>query len=116
MIGTWKMKGEKMICRIWHGWTKPENADTYENLLKKEIFPEIASKNVSGYRGIYLLRREITNEVEFITIMHFDSLEAVKQFAGEDYENSYVPDKARLVLSRHDDRSQHYEIKESIVY
>ena len=59
---------------------------------------------------------EIINEVEFITIMQFDSLESVKQFAGEDYEKSYVPDKAKQVLSRHDDKSQHYEMKESIMY
>jgi antibiotic biosynthesis monooxygenase (ABM) superfamily enzyme len=105
-----------MIFRIWHGWTTPENADIYENLLKKEIFPTIASKNISGYRGIQLLRRQLSSEVEFITIMQFDSLAAVKQFAGEDYEESYVPDKARKVLSRHDKRSQHYELKENIVY
>jgi len=105
-----------MIYRIWHGWTKPEDADVYENLLKAEIFPTIASKNVSGYRGIQLLRRQLSDEVEFITIMEFDSLDAVKQFAGDDYEKSYVPDKARNVLSRHDERSQHYEIKESITY
>jgi len=105
-----------MISRIWHGWTTPENADVYENLLKTEIFPAIASKNVSGYCGIQLLRRQLHSEVEFITIMQFNSLEAVKQFAGEDYEKSYVPDKARSVLSRHDEKSQHYEIKESILY
>ncbi len=105
-----------MVCRIWHGWTTPGNADTYENLLKTEIFPEIASINVSGYRGIQLLRRQTGNEVEFITIMRFDSFEAVKQFAGEDYEKSYVPDKARRVLSRHAERSQHYEIKASLTY
>jgi len=105
-----------MIFRIWHGWTTQTNANIYENLLKEEIFPGIAAKKVSGYRGIQLLRRELDNEVEFITIMQFDSLEAVKQFAGEDYEKSYVPDKARNVLSRHDDKSQHYEMKESIVY
>jgi heme-degrading monooxygenase HmoA len=105
-----------MIFRIWHGWTTPGNADTYENLLKKEIFPTIASKNVPGYRGIQLLRRQLDNEVEFIVVMQFESLEAVKQFAGEDYEKAYVPDKARRVLSRHDDRSQHYEMKESIMY
>jgi heme-degrading monooxygenase HmoA len=105
-----------MISRIWHGWTTPENADTYENLLRQEIFPEIASKNVAGYRSIQLLRRQLSDETEFITIMQFDSLEAVRQFAGEDYEQSYVPAKARKVLSRHDARSQHYEIKENIVY
>ena len=115
-IMTKAKKGEKMIYRIWHGWTTPENADPYENLLKKEIFPAIASKNVSGYRGIQLLRRPSGNEVEFITIMQFDSLKAVKQFAGEDYEKSYVPDMAKQVLSRHDHRSQHYEMRESIMY
>lgn len=105
-----------MITRIWHGWTTIENAEKYENLLKHEIFPGIAAKNVSGYRGIQLLRRQLSDEVEFITIMQFDTLEAVKQFAGEDYERSYVPDKARQVLSKHDEKSQHYETIESIRY
>ena len=105
-----------MISRIWHGWTTLENADVYENLLKTEIFPGIAAKNVAGYRGIQLLRRQLRNEVEFITIMKFDSLDAVKQFAGEDYEKSYVPDKAKAVLLRHDEKSQHYAVKESITY
>ena len=105
-----------MVSRIWHGWTTPKNADTYENLLKTEIFPGIASKNVSGYRGIQLFRRPWGDEVEFITVMWFESWDAVKQFAGEDYEKAYVPPKARKVLSRFDDSSQHYEIKESITY
>ena len=105
-----------MIYRIWHGWTTPQNADIYETLLKEEIFPGIASKKVSGYRGIKLLRRRLDEEVEFITIMQFDSLDAVKRFAGEDYERSYVPDKAQKVLSRHDLKSQHYDLKESILY
>ena len=105
-----------MISRIWHGWTTFENSDTYENLLKTEIFPGIASRNVSGYRGIQLLRRPLDDAVEFITIMQFDSLEAVRQFAGDDYEQSIVPDKARKVLWRHDGRSQHYEIRKSITY
>jgi hypothetical protein len=105
-----------MISRIWHGWTTQENADIYENLLKTEIFPGIASKNVSGYRGIQLFRRPLDSEIEFITIMWFESWDAVKQFAGEDYEKAYVPPKARNVLSRYDYRSQHYEIRENITY
>lgn len=105
-----------MIARIWHGWTTLQNADIYENLLKTEIFPAIAAKKLSGYLGIQLLRRQLRDEVEFITIMRFDSLDAVKQFTGEDYERSYVPEKARKVLSRHDERSQHYEIRASITY
>lgn len=105
-----------MIGRIWHGWTTPENADVYETLLKTEIFPGIAAKNVPGYRGIQLFRRPFDEEVEFITIMWFDSWDSVKQFAGENYEDAYVPPKAREVLSRFDKRSQHYEIREQIFY
>lgn len=106
-----------MIGRIWHGWTKSENADRYERLLKEEIFPGIADKKVPGYRGIQLFRRSIDNdEVEFVTIMWFDSWEAVKQFAGEDYERAYVPSKAREVLARFDESSQHYEIRKRLDY
>ena len=101
-----------MIGRIWHGWTTPENADKYEQLLKTEIFSGIADKKISGFKGIQLLRRPLSDEeVEFITIMWFDSLDAVKQFAGEDYELAVVPKKARAVLSHFDERSQHYEIR-----
>jgi heme-degrading monooxygenase HmoA len=107
---------KEMIGRIWHGWTKLENADVYENLLKMEIFPSIASKKVQGYRGIQLFRRPSDDEIEFITIMWFESWEAVKKFAGEDYERAYVPPKARKVLSRFDERSQLYEIREKLDY
>ena len=105
-----------MIVRIWHGWTTPQNADIYEKLLKSEIFPGIASKNVFGYRQIQLLRRPVDTEVEFVTIMWFDSWAAVRQFAGEDYEKAVVPPQARKVLSRFDERSQHYEIREDLTY
>ncbi len=110
-------KEDQMIGRIWHGWTKPDNANRYERLLKEEIFPGIADKKVPGYRGIQLFRRSIDEEeVEFITIMWFDSWEAVKRFTGEDYERAYVPSKAREVLARFDERSQHYEIRERLDY
>ena len=106
-----------LIARIWHGWTTVENADKYESLLKEEIFPGIDAKKVAGYREIQLLRRPAQdNELEFITIMWFDSWEAVKAFAGEDYERAYVPQKAREVLKRFDERSQHYEIREMRTY
>ena len=105
-----------MIGRIWHGWTKPENADKYEQLLREEIFLAIGAKKVAGYKGIQLFRRPLDNEIEFITIMWFDSLEAVRAFAGEDYEVAVVPPKARVLLSRFDARSQHYEIKERLEY
>mgnify|MGYP006185809935 CR=1 FL=1 len=101
-----------MIARIWHGWTEPANADAYEALLRTEIFPGILAKRVAGFRRIELYRRPTENEVEFVTIMWFDSLDAVKAFAGEDYETAYVPDKARTILKRFDPRSQHYEVRE----
>ena len=100
-----------MIARIWHGWTTPQNADKYETLLKEEIFVGIQDRHILGFKGIQLLRREINGEVEFVTIMTFESLDAVREFAGEDYEQAIVPAKARAVLSRFDQRSQHYEIK-----
>ena len=100
-----------MISRVWHGWTTPENADAYEALLKSEIFRGIQDRQIAGYRGIQLLRRSLENEVEFITIMWFDSIEAVRTFAGDDYEAAVVPPKARALLSRFDARSQHYEVK-----
>jgi heme-degrading monooxygenase HmoA len=100
-----------MISRIWHGYTTKQNADVYEKLLKEEIFTGIANRNIRGYKGIQLLRREMADETEFITIMWFDTLKAVSEFAGEDYEKAVVPEKAQKVLKRYDGRSQHYEVK-----
>ena len=100
-----------MISRIWHGWTTPEKADLYEELLKSEIFIGIGNRKIEGYKGIQLFRRNVENEVEFITVMWFDSIDAVRAFAGEDYEACVVPPKARAILSRFDARSQHYEVK-----
>lgn len=100
-----------MILRIWHGWTAQANADRYENLLREEIFVGIAGRKIQGYNGVKLLRRQIVSEVEFITIMSFDSLDSVRDFAGPDYETAVVPPKARALLTHFDDRSQHYELR-----
>ncbi len=100
-----------MISRIWHGYTTREKADEYEDLLKKEIFTAITNRKIKGYRGIELLRRNLGSEVEFITIMWFDSIDSVRDFAGDDYEQAVVPSAARELLKRFDERSQHYEVK-----
>lgn len=100
-----------MVVRIWHGWTTPANADRYEAMLKEEIFVGIEDRRIHGFRGIQLLRRVVAAEVEFVTIMTFDTLDAVREFAGEDYEAAVVPAKARAVLAHFDARSQHYEVK-----
>ena len=94
-----------MMSRVWHGWTIPANADAYESLLKSEIFTGIQNRQIAGYRGIHLFRRNVGDEVEF------DSIGAVRAFAGEDYEVAVVPPKASALLSRFDARSQHYEVK-----
>ena len=103
-----------MIIRVWHGWTIPENADKYEALLREEIFAGIAGRKIPGYSGIQLLRRSLPSEVEFVTVMRFDDVAAVTEFAGPDYEQCVVPPKARMLLSRFDERSQHYELREEM--
>jgi heme-degrading monooxygenase HmoA len=106
-----------LIERVWRGWTTPENGPVYAKLLREQIFPAIAAKGVRGYLGIRLLRRELaTGEIEFMTIMSFESLEAVRAFAGEAYERAYVPPAARQVLSRFDETSAHYELLEQRSY
>ena len=97
-----------MIARIWHGYTKPEHADAYEAMLKPELLPGISKAN--GYRGSYLLRRETGLEVEFITIMLWDSIDAIRTIAGPDYETAVIPEERRRYLSRHDAKAAHYEI------
>jgi heme-degrading monooxygenase HmoA len=101
-----------MISRIWHGWTTLADAEKYESLLKEEIFVGIQNRRIHGFKKIQLLRRNVGDEVEFITIMFFDSLDAVEEFAGEDYEAAVVPTNAKAVLSHFDVRSQHYEVRE----
>jgi heme-degrading monooxygenase HmoA len=100
-----------MIIRIWRGWTTPENADAYQRIVSEEVLTAIADRDLAGYQGAYLLGRETVNgEVEFATIMHFDDLDAVRAFAGEDYEAAFVPPRAREVLDHFDERSAHYEV------
>lgn len=99
-----------MIVRIWHGWTSPANADAYEWLLRDEIFRGIAARAIPGYRGIELFRRTDGDEVEFVTLMRFDSLEAVRTFAGDDYRLAVVPPRARALLHRFDAQSMHYDV------
>ncbi len=107
-LGTYP-KGElpPMITRIWHGWTTFENADAYEQLLRTKIL--LGIHRVSGYKGTYLLRRNIQDSVEFVTMTLWESMDAIRAFAGEDYEVAVVPSEARKLLSKFDDRSKHYE-------
>lgn len=100
------------LKRIWHGWTTIENAETYQELLHNEIFPGIEAKEIEGYRCVELFRRDLPDEVEFVTIMTFDSLQDVIAFQGKDYEKCYVPESAQKVLKRWDKVSSHFEAVE----
>ena len=97
-----------MIVRIWRGWTTRANAAAYESLLRDEIFPGIAARGIKGYRGIRLLRRDEGGEAEFMTVMRFDSLKDVRDFAGQNYEAAVIPPRARALLARCDERALHY--------
>jgi heme-degrading monooxygenase HmoA len=97
-----------MIARIWHGYTTPENADTYEATLKPELLPGLSK--IPGYLGSYLLRRASQDEVEFITIILWESYDALRAIAGENYETAIVPQERRKYLKRFDGKAQHYEV------
>jgi heme-degrading monooxygenase HmoA len=96
-----------MISRVWHGWTTCANADAYQELLRREILPGI--HRVKGFKGAQVLRRDAGHEVEFVTITRFESMEAVKEFAGKDYELAVILPEAHRLLTRFDERSTHYE-------
>lgn len=97
-----------MIARVWHGYCKPEHADAYEAMLKPELLPGVSK--VKGYKGSYLLRRNLGGEIEFITIMLWESIDAIRAVAGVDYEIAVIPEERRKHLARYDAKAAHYEI------
>ena len=99
-----------MICRVWRGWTSRDNADAYERIVRGQVIPGIEVRRIRGFRSIDLVRRERDHDVEFMTLMWFDSLDAVKAFMGEDYEAAHVPAEAQAVLEDFDRRSAHYQV------
>ena len=99
-----------MICRLWRGWTTPENADAYQRVVHTEVIPGIETRKIPGFRHIDLLKRDLGEEVEFQTLMWFDNLDAIKAFMGEDYAVSHVPPQAQAVLQHFDEHAVHYEV------
>lgn len=97
-----------MLARLWRGYTKPEHADAYEAMLKPGLLPGIGK--MEGYKGSYLLRRVSGDEIEFVTIMLWDSIDAIRAVAGPDYEHAVVPEERRKYLARWDARSMHFEV------
>ena len=97
-----------MIGRLWHGWAKPEHADAYERLLRAEVLPGI--DRIDGHRGAFVLRRDDGSRIEFVTLTLWDDLDAVRAFAGDDYELAVVPPEARALLDDFEERSAHFDV------
>ncbi|MAM89682.1 MAG: antibiotic biosynthesis monooxygenase [unclassified Hahellaceae] len=98
-----------MIFRIWKGWASKENASDYETLFRDVVLPKVTA-GIDGYKGVNLLRREVNDEIEFTTIFRFDTLDAIKSFAGPDFERAVVPSEVKALLSRFEIVVQHHEV------
>jgi hypothetical protein len=106
-----------MICRVWRGWTTPGNAPKYDDYLQKELFPRLERELQSqGYRGYQLLRLVRGQEVEFMTMLWFESIENVRSFAGDSYETPVVSEKAKSLLAHFADRADHYDLSGTDVF
>ena len=109
------MNSQNKIIRTWKGWTSLENAPIYENMLINEVFPEVKRKGVEGLEKVSISTMENNDEMEFFLVLQFDSLDSVKMFAGENFEQAYIPDNAKRVLSRYDETAQHFTLKEELI-
>jgi heme-degrading monooxygenase HmoA len=97
-----------VIVRVWHGWTKQADADAYERFLRERLFTELSAR-VEGFRGGWALRRPAGEEEEFVVMTLFESLDAIRAFAGDDYETPVIEPEAARLLVRGDERAVHYE-------
>ncbi|WP_276390072.1 antibiotic biosynthesis monooxygenase [Eudoraea chungangensis] len=102
--------------RIWKGWTSIKNAAIYEDMLVREVFPAVQKKGVTGLEKVSISKKSVEDEVEFLLLLRFDCLESVKTFAGEDYEAAYIPENAKQVLLRYQDRATHYEFRKELIF
>jgi hypothetical protein len=98
-----------MIARHWRGWTQPQDADAYESLLKEKVLPSL--KEIKGYQGGYVLRNTGAREVEFVVVNFFDSLDAVRRFAGPNYNVPVFEPEARRLLKKIEPLAMHYEVR-----
>lgn len=96
-----------MITRVWRGWTTADNADAYERFLLDELFPSM--REIPGFRGADVLRRLESDEVAFVTLTRFDSIAAIKAFAGDDYETPVLEPRALALLARYERRALHFD-------
>ncbi|MGE0769133.1 MAG: antibiotic biosynthesis monooxygenase [Hyphomicrobiaceae bacterium] len=97
-----------MMVRIWRGLADPDKADSYARHVSTHVFPKL--RGIAGHRGAYLLRRETNGQIEFLAVTLWESMEAIKRFAGTDASVAVVEPEARAVLAAFDDVVRHYEV------
>jgi heme-degrading monooxygenase HmoA len=102
-----------MVARHWRGWTKLQDADSYERLLKETVLPEL--KKIEGYNGGYVFRKDASEEVEFVVVNLFESLEAVQRFAGPNYEVAVFEPEAKKLFCKIEPVATHYEVRANTV-
>ncbi|MBZ9731013.1 antibiotic biosynthesis monooxygenase [Salegentibacter sp. JZCK2] len=109
------MNKKSKIIRTWKGWTTLEDASAYEDLLVNEVFPTIKKNGVNGLEKVSISIKNKMDEVEYFLILQFDSMDSVKVFAGENYEQAYIPENAKRILKRYDETAEHYELKNELI-
>lgn len=109
------MNNKLKIIRTWKGWNTIKNASIYEDMLINEVFPTVKKNGVTGLEKISISTKNKKDELEFFLVLQFDSLDAVKSFAGENYENAYIPDNAKQALKRYDKMAEHFELKRELI-
>jgi len=97
-----------MIGRLWRGSASHEKANDYAQHLERSVLPEL--EQIVGYRGVYLLQRDVDDGIEFTVLTFWESMEAIRQFAGEDAETAVVAPAAQALLHAFDSTVTHYEV------
>lgn len=100
------------VARVWRGWTTIENADAYQAVAEEEVFPAIIDRGIPGLISAQVMRADdvVDGEVEFTTVIWFDSLDSVRNLMGEDYRQAHMPENARVVLKRFESEAKHFHL------
>ena len=109
------MKTKSKIIRTWRGWTTLKNAPIYEKMLINEVIPTLKRNGITGLEKVSISTKNNMDEILFFITLQFESLDAVKSFAGEDYKHAYIPENSKRVLKRYDKTAEHYELKEVLI-
>lgn len=99
-----------MIVRVWRGTAAPSNPSDYPEHFQSAVLP--ALRGIAGFRGASLLRHDRPGEIEFMVLTRWESMAAIRAFAGDDPERAVVEPAAVAALIRFDGRVQHYTVVE----